>query len=125
MINLLIRIAVFLAEAAIGVFVASLIVPGFQLAPGGFVVAVIVFAVVQTLVAMAAGALSKKYAPGLLVGVGLISTLISLFVASRFDGGISISGVWAWVLGTLVVWIVNAIASWALRTFLLKEQRRN
>lgn len=125
MINLLIRVAVFLAEAAVGIFVASLVVQGFSIAPGGFMVAVVVFAVIQTLAAKGVGALSKKYAPGLLMLVGLASTLIALFVASRFDGGITITGIWAWVLSTLIVWAVSAIVSWALRTFLTKETSRS
>ncbi|MCW5953606.1 MAG: hypothetical protein KIT69_15230 [Propionibacteriaceae bacterium] len=125
MIDLLIRVAVFLAEAAIGLFVAALIVPGFTMMPGGFVTAVIVFAVCQSLVSLATTALSRKYASWLLVGVGLISTLIALFVASLFEGGIAISGASAWVLATLIVWAVSSLASWALRTFLLKEPRRS
>ncbi len=93
--------------------------------PGGFVTAVIVFAVCQSLVSLAVAALSRRYASWLVVGVGLISTVVALFAASLFDGGISISCASAWILATLIVWVVSSLASWALRTFLLKEPRRS
>lgn len=125
MINILVRVAVFLAEAALGLFVAALIVTGFTVTPGGFMTAVVIFAVAQLLVSKAATALSRKYASWLMIGVGLISTLIALFVASLFDGGITISGASAWILATLIVWAVSSLASWALRTFLVKEPRRS
>lgn len=128
MINLLIRVAVFLAEAAVGILVASLVLSGFTIAPGGFTVAVIVFAVVQTLATKVAGALSRKYAPSLVIAVGLIATLIALFVATLIDrnsGGLVIEGVWTWVLATVIVWAVSSLASWLLRTFLVKEPSRS
>ena len=39
--------------------------------------------------------------------------------------GLSISGVPAWVVGTLIVWLISALGGWALGLIFLKNRAEN
>lgn len=124
MMTLLIRVGIFVASVAGGLLAAGLLVDGFALSVAGFVLTVVVFAVLQALLAPVSERLMKRFAPALLGGVGLISTFVALLIASLIPGGISISGLSAWVLGTLVVWLVTAIGA-ALLAVVLRNRARD
>lgn len=51
MIRLLIRIIIFLVSAAIGLFVTAALVDGVDVTLGGFLLAVVLFAVIQSVLA--------------------------------------------------------------------------
>ncbi|MGY6498104.1 MAG: hypothetical protein ACXIUP_07735 [Microcella sp.] len=121
MVTLLIRLAIFVASVTAGLLLAGLLVEGFALSVSGFVVTVVVFAVLQALLAPLSERLMRKFAPALLGGVGLISTFVALLLASVIPGGIAIAGLSAWVLGTLVVWLVTAIGA-ALLAVVLRRR---
>ena len=78
MVRFLLRTIVFLASAAIGLLVASLIVPGMTVRPLGFVVAVVIFAVAQAILAPFFLKMASRYASAFLGGIGLVSTLAAL-----------------------------------------------
>lgn len=122
MIRFLIRAAIFLVTAAVGLLVAGWLVPGVRLEWGGFLVAAIVFAIAQSILSPFVFNIARKYASALLGGIGLVSTFLALLVASLFPGGIHIDGVTAWVLATLVVWIVTALGGWLLPILFLKKR---
>ncbi|WP_247827752.1 phage holin family protein [Arthrobacter antioxidans] len=114
MIRFLIHILINLATAAIGLLLAGWIVSGVVLQPTGFVVAVIVFALAQGVLGPFVFNVARQYASAILGGIGLVTTLIALVIASWFDGGLEISGFMAWVGATLLVWIVTALGGWIL-----------
>lgn len=127
MIRFLLHVVINLATAAIGLLIASWLIPGVTLQPAGFIVAVLVFALAQGLLGPFVFNMARQYASPILGGIGLVTTLIALLIASFFDGGLQIRGVSAWVLGTLVVWIVTALGGWILGAIFLKrriEQRK-
>ncbi|MBG6191102.1 uncharacterized membrane protein YvlD (DUF360 family) [Arthrobacter sp. CAN_A212] len=127
MIRFLFHTLINLVTAAIGLLIASWIVPGVILQPAGFIVAVLVFAVAQGILGPFVFNMARQYASPILGGIGLVTTLIALFIASFFDGGLQIRGVSAWVLGTLIVWIVTALGGWILGAIFLEkrsEQRK-
>ncbi|MBP2214910.1 phage holin family protein [Arthrobacter sp. CAN_C5] len=127
MIRFLFHTLINLVTAAIGLLIASWLVPGVILQPAGFIVAVLVFAVAQGILGPFVFNMARQYASPILGGIGLVTTLIALFIASFFDGGLQIRGVSAWVLGTLIVWIVTALGGWILGAIFLKkrsEQRK-
>ena len=66
MVRFLLRTIVFLASAAIGLLVASLIVPGMTVRPLGFVVAVVIFAVAQAILAPFFLKMASRYASAFL-----------------------------------------------------------
>ncbi len=114
MLRLVTNVVIYFASAALGLLVAAWLVPGFQLSVEGFFLATVIFAIAQSILAPIAMKVAEKYAQGLRGGVGLISTFVALLVASLIPGGISISGVSAWVIGTLVVWLFGALGGWLL-----------
>lgn len=123
MIRLLIRGVIFLGSAALGLLAASwLLGEAFQLSASGFVVAVVVFAVAQSVLAPFVAKMAARYAPAFLGGIGLLSTFVALLVASLLGGGLVINGVQGWVLGTVVVWLVTALAALLLPMALLRNR---
>nr|WP_300151503.1 phage holin family protein [Propionicimonas sp.] len=121
MSRMLILAAIFCGSSVVGLLVAGLLVPGIGVGVQGFIVAVLVFTVAQSLLTPLVTKLASKFSPPLVGGVGLISTGVALAIASSFAGGLTIDGPLAWTLGTLVVWLVTALGSWLLPLWLLKK----
>ena len=122
MIRLLIRTGIFIGTAAVGLLAAAAVVDGVQLSLSGFLVAVGVFALAQSILGPFIFNIARQYAPAMLGGIGLVSTFVALLIASLFPDGLRISGVFTWVLATLVVWIVTAFGGWLLPLVLLKNR---
>lgn len=122
MIRFLLRIAVFLGSSAIGLLVATLIVPGVTLRPLGFITAVVIFTIAQAILSPFFLKMASRYASAFLGGIGLVSTLAALVLASLFSSGISIRGIGSWIAATAVVWLVTAIATLVLPVLVLKKK---
>ena len=54
---------------------------------------------------------------------GLLSTFIALLVASLFTDGLSFDGIFAWILATVIVWVITALATWLLLKYVLPEPK--
>ena len=121
MIRFLWSIGVSLVSAAIAFLVTSLVVKNFHLTWGGFIVGVLVFVAAQALLSPFVFNMARKYASPVLGGVGIISTLLSLWVATLFSDGLRIDGAGAWVLSALIVWFITAIGSWILLWLIAKK----
>jgi hypothetical protein len=100
MISFLIRAAIFLGSAAVGLLVASLILSGFSAPTSGFIVAVVIFAIAQSVLAPFIATVAKRHAPAFLGGIG-VST---------------------WILGTVVVWLVTALATLVLPLLFVRKK---
>ena len=126
MVVFLIRALIFLASAALGLWIASMTVDGFTVTASGFVVVVVVFAVLQSVLTPWFMVMSRKYANALTGGVGVISTVVALFVATLVGDALTIRGTTAWLLGSLIVWIVTMLATLILPLIFLRNrgQRR-
>jgi len=61
-IRLLLRTAVFLGSAAIGLLVAAWLVPGVSVRPAGFIVAVVIFAAAQAILSPFFLKMASRYA---------------------------------------------------------------
>ena len=122
MVRFLIRVAIFLVTAALGLLIASWVLPDFHIEWGGFLVATLVFAIAQSLLSPFTFRLAHRHAPAVLGGIGLVSTFIALLIASLFPSGIQITGFTTWVLATLVVWAITALGTWLLPLIFLKRR---
>ncbi len=122
MIRFLFHVLINLVTAAVGLLLAAWLVPGVTLQLAGFIVATLVFAFAQGILGPFVFNVARQYASPILGGIGLVTTLIALFVASFFQGGLEIRGVSAWVLATLIVWIVTALGGWILGAIFLKNR---
>jgi hypothetical protein len=124
-IRFLIRTLINLGTAAIGLLIAAWVIPGVSITISGFIIAVVVFTVAQAILSPFIFNIARQYAAPILGGIGLVSTLVALFIASLFPGGITLHDVLAWVLAPLVVWIVTALGGWILGAIFLKDRIKN
>lgn len=123
MIRLLIRLLLSLASSALGLLAAAWLLDDFRLSVSGFVTAVVVFTIAQSILTPFILKVARNSAPPLLGGIGIVATLVALIVAALFPDGLVISGIRTWILASLVVWFVTALGGWALLAYFLSEKR--
>jgi len=121
MIRLLLRAVIFLGSAAIGILVAVWLLPDVSVSAAGFITAVVLFAIAQSVLAPFITKVAARNAPAFLGGIGLVSTFAALVIASAF-GGLTITGWRTWVLATIVVWLATALATLLLPLVVLKKR---
>ncbi|WP_454165657.1 phage holin family protein [Gordonia iterans] len=119
MIRFLLNIAVNLVSAAVAFLIAWAVIDGFDLSLGGFFIAVALFTALQSLLGPFVFNIARQYASAILGGIGLVSTLLALWITTLISGALSISGVSAWIASTVVVWLVSALAGWGLGYLIL------
>lgn len=126
MIALLIRAGIYLLAAAIGLIVADLVLDGFQIEWSkwwGFVLCILIFALLQSILSPWISKLADRYAPVLLGGIGIFSTLIALMIVVLLPiGGLRITDATGWILGSVIVWLVTALGSVLLPTIFVKRK---
>lgn len=126
MINFLIRAVIFVVSAAVGLIAADLILPGFHIDWSdwwGFVLAVVIFAVIQSVLAPWVLKITRRHAPALLGGIGIISTFVAILIVVIIpQAGLTISEPVAWFLAPVIVWIVTALATWLLPPLFIKKK---
>ncbi|WP_066461762.1 phage holin family protein [Sanguibacter suarezii] len=122
MVRLLIRAVIFLVSAALGLLVASWILDDFTVTTTGFALTVVIFAVAQSVLAPFIAKMTNRYAPAFLGGIGLVSTYVALLIASLVGDGLQIDGAQTWVLATLIVWLVTALATLILPMIFIRNK---
>lgn len=121
MIRFLLRTLIFLASAGLGLLAADLVLDGVSVTASGFVITVVVFAVLQSVLSPFIAKMVARYAPAFLGGIGLVSSYVALLIASLVGSSLTIDGVSTWVLATIVVWLVTALATFLLPFVLLRR----
>lgn len=132
MITFLIRALIFVVSAAVGLIVADLLLEGLTIDWShwwGFVLAVVIFAVLQSVLAPWLFKVARRNAPALLGGIGIVSTFAALVITALIPGAGLTIGLpwWTWVVAPLIVWLVTALATLFLPALFLKkkvDQRR-
>lgn len=126
MITFLFRTLVFLASAGIGLIVADLVLEGFRIQWSrwwGFVICIVIFAILQSVLSPWIAKLADRYAPVLMGGIGIFSTLVALVVVVLLPiGGLRITDVSGWIIGAVIVWIVTALCTILLPMIFLKRE---
>lgn len=126
MITFLFRAAIFVFSAAVGLIAADLILPGFHIDWSdwwGFVLAVLIFAVIQSVLAPWVFKITRRHAPAMLGGIGIISTFVAILIVVLIpQAGLSISEPVAWFLAPVIVWVVTALATWLLPPLFIKKK---
>ena len=105
-----------------GLLMTSWILDGFNNQVSGFVVAVLVFPVEQSVNTPLVATTAKRHTSAFLGGVGLLATALALFIVQLFPGGLHIAGMSTWVLGALLVWLVGALGTFLLPFRWLREK---
>ena len=125
MIRLLLRAVVFLASAAIGLIVASLVLDDVTVTTEGFLLVVVIFAVIQSVISPFLARVAAKNATALLGGVGLLATFVALLVVTLWGDAITIDGgVGTWIAATVIVWLATALATMLLPFLFLIGRRK-
>jgi hypothetical protein len=120
-IRLLVRALVFLLSAAVGLLVAASVLDDVEVTASGFIVAVVVFAVLQSVLSPFILKITMRNAPAFTGGIGLISTFVALLVATLVGDGLEISGgIGTWIGATVIVWLVTALATLLIPFLLVK-----
>ncbi|CAI9387806.1 hypothetical protein [Microbacterium sp. T2.11-28] len=127
MIMFLLRALIFLASAAVGLIVADLVLPGFVIdwgSPLGFILAIVIFAVLQSVLAPWLARVAQRNAPALLGGIGIVSTFVALVVVVLIPrAGLTIGAPWwTWVIAPVIVWLVTALATLFLPMLFIKKK---
>jgi hypothetical protein len=128
MIMFLLRAVIFLASAAVGLIVADLLLPGFSIDwsdPLGFILAIVIFAVLQSILSPWIATMARRNAPALLGGIGIFSTLVALIVVIVIPRtGIAIGEpvLLTWILAPMIVWLVTALATLFLPMIFIKKK---
>lgn len=126
MITLLFRALMYLVSAGLGLIVADLVLEGFQIEWDkwwGFVVCIVIFAILQSVLAPWVSRMADRYAPVLMGGIGIFSTLISLVIVVLLPiGGLRIVDLSGWLLGSVIVWLITAVGSVLLPLIFLRKK---
>lgn len=121
MVRFLLMALVWLASAAAGLLVANWVLDDMEIGTASFLLAVVVFAAAQSVLAPFVATMARRYAPALLGGIGLFTTVIALVVTATFTDGLSITGTITWVYASLIVWLVTMLATLALPVLVVKR----
>lgn len=126
MITLLFRALMYLVSAGLGLIAADLLLEGFQIEWDkwwGFVVCIVIFAILQSVLAPWVSRMADRYAPVLMGGIGIFSTLISLVIVVLLPiGGLRIVDLSGWLLGSVIVWLITALGSVLLPLIFLRKK---
>jgi hypothetical protein len=122
---MLVRAAIQVAAAAIGLLVAKVAVDDMSLSWGSFLLVVVVFGALQAVLAPFVAKVTARQAPALLSAVGLLTTLLALIATSILTDGLAIRGATTWLLVALIVWLVTMVAALLLPVLLGKAGVRH
>lgn len=133
MVRFLIRALIFLLSAAVGLIAADLVLDGFAIHwrnPLGFILAIVIFAVLQSVLSPWLARVATRNAPALLGGIGILSTFVALLIVVLIPGaGLTIGAPWwTWLAAPVIVWLFTALATWLLPMLFVTrkaDQRRS
>lgn len=105
----LVRVGFAVLANAVALVLAALVLDGFELDAGSFVVAVAIFSLLSLVLRPLLGWIVVKRARPLLGIVGLVTTFGVLLITDLLSDGIQIEGAGTWVLATVVVWLATMV----------------
>jgi len=123
MLRFLAAVVLRLLANAVGVAVAAWLLDGFSVTTAGFIGVVVLFTLIEVVLDPLVLKISLQYAPVLRGGVALVTTLVGLIVVVLISDGLTITGLTAWVVGTLIVWLGGVLAALILPLFVFKSVR--
>lgn len=121
MTRFLVSIAAYLLANAIGLGVAAVLLPGFTINFLGFVVAVAIFSLIQSVLGPLITRIARNSFPQLMGGIALVTIFIGLFITELLIDGMQIGGIANWLAATLLVWIGSLIASVLLPMYVFTQ----
>src|ERR1035437_3778261 len=126
-IKMLIRVGIHQLANAIGLIVATAVLGEMTITGPAFVMAVLIFTVVEVVADPFMTKIAIRSVPALRSGVELVTTFVGLLITKWISSGLQITGVKTWVLATLIVWLAALVAALILPALLVGkavDQRR-
>jgi uncharacterized membrane protein YvlD (DUF360 family) len=105
----------------LGLLIAWAVLPRFHIDLTSFIVAVVIFTVVETLVQPLLRQMAINSARALQGSVALITTFVGLIVTDLLTSGLHIEGVSTWLFATVIVWLATLLAELVLPLFVLRR----
>ena len=121
MVRLIALTVIELAANAVGLLVAAWLLPGFVIAPAGFLSVIAIFTLARIILAPLIFKLSFKHARALTGGIALVTTFAGLLVTTWLTHGLQITGVSTWIIATLIVWLFGVVAVLLLPLVIFKK----
>ncbi|WP_068108783.1 phage holin family protein [Tropicimonas marinistellae] len=121
MVRTLISALLYVLANGVGLLIAAALVEGFSLDFVGFVVATLLLSVVEAVAGPLLTKMSTKNVPAMQGGVALVTTFVGLGITNVLVGGMTISGITAWLAATLLVWLGALIANIVLPMVMFKK----
>jgi len=125
MVRLALRAATYLIANAVGLLLSVLILDGFTISLMAFLVAVLIFSVVQGISGPMIAKISLKSIPQLMGGISLVTIFFGLWITTLLVSGMEIGGIANWLAATLLVWLGSLVAEMLLPIFVFKQLREN
>lgn len=126
MISFLFRGLMYVISAGLGLIAADLLLDGFQIQWSewwGFLICTLIFAIIQSVLSPWVAKMATRYVPVLMGGIGIVSTLISLIIVVLLPiGGLRITDLTAWLLGSVIVWLIAALGSVLLPMLFVRKK---
>ncbi len=119
---MLISAAIRLLAKAIGLLVAAAVLPDMTIDGVSFVIAVVIFTVIEVILDPLVTKMAVEKAPALRGGVALITTLIGLILTTLISSGLQINGFSTWLAATVIVWIAAVLAGLILPVIFVKNK---
>lgn len=120
-IRLLISAGIRLLANTIGLLVATAVLDGMTIDAASFIMAVLIFTVVEVVFEPMLRQMAMRSAQALMGSVSLIITFVGLLVTGLVSDGLQITGLSTWVLATIIVWLAALIAGLILPLILVKR----
>ncbi len=120
MIRFLISTLISCLASAVGLIVAAVVLEDMTINGAAFIIAVLIFTVVQALALPFLAKMAMKNASALMGAMALISTLVGLIVTNLVSSGLSITGFNTWVFASIIVWLAGMIAAIIIPVVLVK-----
>jgi putative membrane protein len=120
-IRLLVSAGIRLLANTIGLLVAAAVLDGMTIDAAAFIVAVLIFTVVEVVFEPLLREIAMKKAQALMGSIALVVTFVGLLVTDLFSDGLQITGVSTWVLATIIVWLAALLAGLLLPVILVKR----
>lgn len=111
----------YLIANAVGLLLASLLLPGFSIGVLPFVLVVIVFSVLQAVIGPVMAKVASRHVPQLMGGIALVTIFVGLWITDMLVPAMQIGGISNWLAATLLVWLGSLIATILLPIYVLKS----
>jgi uncharacterized membrane protein YvlD (DUF360 family) len=124
MIRFFFNVVVHVIAAAVGLIVAATVLDDMALDVDGFLIAVLIFALVDAIIQPLIIKVAWKYSPALTGSSALLATFVALVVTTIVSDGLRIDGAWTWVIATVIVWVAAMLAGLILPVTIFKKWLR-